>query len=179
MTTVILAAVLSLAILAGVARLLSAGPLPARVDAVALTVAAVAPALIVWQWPAEAGAIWAIACCGLWFLWRLVAPRKAELPTPASGSGRGAAAYRLLFAGAALWISFSLAGTHALGPSGQLGSIMLHMFAAVALVFAAAAWLLGTFAVPKDAVGGKIRATVGSHEALAAAAVALCFFAVV
>lgn len=192
MMGIILAALLSIAVLAGVARLLTAGPLPARLDAVALTVAALAPAALIWAWPVGWAPYLALACAALWFLWRLAAPRTADQGTAGqgtadqgtAGAGRGAAFYRLLFTGAAVWITLSLASSQALGPGRQLGGILLHMVAAVALVFAAAAWLLATFALPGDSAGGdsagrKIRPAVGLHEALVAGVVALCFFALV
>ncbi|WP_154605462.1 hypothetical protein [Arthrobacter sp. AQ5-05] len=189
---IIFAVLLSITVLAGAARLLTAGPLPAKLDAVTLTVAALAPASLIGAWPVDWAPYLALACAALWFLWRVVAPRTAGQGT--AGAGRGAAFYRLLFTGAAAWITVSLASSHALGPGGQLGGILLHTIAAVALVFAAAAWLLVTFALPQESApkdsapqdsaprystGGKIHPAVGLHEALVAGVVALCFFALV
>ncbi|MGA7204165.1 MAG: hypothetical protein WBX27_06000, partial [Specibacter sp.] len=135
------------------------------------------PAAALWDIPAGPAAFWALGCAGLWFLWRLAAPRRPGT-VAATGTGRGAAFYRLLFTACAWWITSALASAHALGPGAQLGSIMLHMFAAVALLFATAAWLLGTFAMP-EGPGGKIRRVLGVHEALAAAVVAVSFFTLV
>jgi len=169
MMAMILLPLLALTVAAGLTRLLTAGKPPSRLDAVAMTVAAAAPAALLWQWPAGNAPFVGLACAALWFLWRMAAPRTV---------GRGAALYRFLFTGAAAWITVSLAGTQVLGPGGQLGGILLHMFAAVALLFAAAAWLLATFAVPAGA-GGKPSPATGVHEALTAAALALCFFSLV
>lgn len=172
-----LAIILALTVVAGLARLATLGPAPSRVDAVALTLAVLAPAAALWDVPAGPAATIALLCAGLWFLWRVVAPRRAGTATT-PGSGRGAAVYRLLFTACAWWITSSLASVHALGPGGQLGNIMLYMFAAVALIFSTAAWLLSSFALP-EGPGGKIRPILGIHEALAAAVVALCFFTLV
>ncbi|ALE06117.1 hypothetical protein AL755_12620 [Arthrobacter sp. ERGS1:01] len=176
MMHIALAILLAAVVLAGLARIFTARTGPARVDGVAVTVAALAPAAALWQWIGGVAPAAALGCVGLWFLWRVAAP--AGKATPVPGGGRGTAAYRLLFSAAALWITLALQSVHEHGTGELLGNILLHTMAGVTLIFAAAAWLLGTFAMPEGS-GEKIRPILGTQEAVAAIAVALCFFTLV
>ncbi len=176
MTETLAAAFAALAIVAGGVRAATATTGPARLDGAAVALAAAVPAAALWGWHGGVAAAAILGCIGLWFLWRGAAPHR-DGARPA-GSGRAASVYRLVFTAAALWFTLSISPDHG-GPHGQeLGNIIQHMIAAVALSLACAGWLLGTFGMPKDA-GGKLRPVLGVHEAVAAAAMALCFFSAV
>lgn len=114
-----------------------------------------------------------LAAAFLWFAVQAVL--HAQPWARGTGFSAGGCLYRALTLAVATWILASApqaAGSH------QLGSILGALIAAVVLTLACAAWLLATFATPKqDTTAKPIPALKGLNEALIAAGLATMLFA--
>ncbi len=115
----------------------------------------------------------------LWFTAQAVL--HAQLWARETGFSAGGCIYRALTLAVAIWILASAqqtAGSAQVHPAHQLGSILGALIGAVVLTLACAAWLLATFATPKqDTTAKPIPPLKGFNEAFIAAGLAIMLFA--
>lgn len=79
------------------------------------------------------------------------------------------------------WVLFFAArgfGSVSDHPGHQLGLIIIDLGGAVLMVFAAASWLLGTFATPAESKSLAVPRLTGIREALMTAGLAVAFYAI-
>lgn len=176
MIQLVLAVLLVAALVLGAARTAAARSAGGRVDPLAVWAAVLAPAAAVFGWVSGGFAVpAALACIGLWFAYRTAGPRGQSVRPP--GAGRAASFYHLALTGAAAWCFAALSGPGGAHPAnGQLGSLIMHVVAAIVLLIACAGWLLGSFAQPEGPPERPSR-VLGVQEALLAAALSVCFYA--
>jgi hypothetical protein len=119
--------------------------------------------------------IWAVGAGALWFIVQAARQRTPNLQN--SDSSRGFCLYRGALMGLCVWILITFFSGAGPGRLQDLGFVLSHLIAAIILTFAAAAWLLATFAMPRE---GMNRSTVprlrGIHEALMAISIAALVF---
>jgi hypothetical protein len=114
----------------------------------------------------------------IWFVAQAAMQGRPWARTP--GWGAGGCLYRAFTLGVALWILASaLPASGTVQPQGhQLGSILGALIGAIVMTLVCAAWLLGTFATPKqDTTAQPIPRLRGLSEALMAGGLALTLFA--
>lgn len=176
MIQLVLGVLLAAALVLGAARTAAARSAGGRVDALAIWLAVCAPATAVPGWAPGGFAVpAALACIGLWFAYRTAGPRgRADRPP---GAGRAASFYHLAMTGTAAWCLAALSGPAGAHPANaQLGSLIMHVVAAILLLLACVGWLLGSFATP-EGPQERLSRVAGVQEALLAAALAVCFLA--
>lgn len=83
-----------------------------------------------------------------------------------------------LFAGLVLFVAARGGGSATDRPPHELGTILVLLMCALLAVFAAAGWLLATFAMPKEGRGKQVPRLHGVGQALMAAGLAIAFYAI-
>jgi len=83
-----------------------------------------------------------------------------------------------LFAGLALFLAARGGGSTTDHPPHELGTILVLLMCALLTLFAAAGWLLATFATPKEGTAKPVPRLHGLGQALLAAGLAITFYAI-
>lgn len=83
-----------------------------------------------------------------------------------------------LFAGLALFLAARGGGSTTDHPPHELGTILVLLMCALLTLFAAAGWLLATFAMPKEGTAKPVPRLYGAGQALLAAGLAITFYAI-
>lgn len=83
-----------------------------------------------------------------------------------------------LFAGLALFFAARGGGSTTAHPPHELGAMLVLLMCALLTLFAAAGWLLATFAMPKQGTAKPVPRLHGLGQALLAAGLAITFYAI-
>ncbi|GAC1371979.1 MAG: hypothetical protein NVS2B15_20570 [Pseudarthrobacter sp.] len=142
---------------------LATGP-AARADAAAAAALAAVMAAVGLGW-APLGAVLLLVVLGVVFLW--FAGRLAIY-----------SAAQALVAGLVTILAGRGGGSVTEHPSHELSAILVLVMGAILMVFAAAGWLLGTFAMPKEGSAKPVPRLRGIRQALLAAGLAVALYAI-
>ena len=160
----------ALAVLFGAAAILGLGEVvlatgrAARADASAAAALAAVMAAVGLGW-AQLGAVLLLVVLGVVFLWFAC---RLALYSAALTS----------VAGLVTFLASRGGGSVTEHPSHELGAILVLVMGAILMVFVAAGWLLGTFAMPKEGSGKPVPRLRGIRQALLAAGLAVALYAI-
>lgn len=150
----------------------------ARLDASAVAILAVVMSAVAIGWAPVAGIPLGVVLAGV-FAW--FAARTFDRKGRPEGAGRFRAIYGTVVTVLSGWVLLTAAadgGSVSDNRGHELGAILLGLMGALLMVFAAAGWLLGTFAVPPESKSRPVAPLTGLREALLAAGLAVAFFAI-